>query len=66
MDRPRMWFERSEVMMLGAGAPSSKVGRRGLLWSTTSAAWLRPVGVPRGTRAPDQSANPTTVADFTG
>jgi hypothetical protein len=41
----------------GAQHRSSRAGRRGLLWSTASAAWLRPVGVQRGIRVRRRSAS---------
>ena len=48
--------ECSQLPKLRAQTPWSRAGRRGLLWSTALATWLRPAGVRRGTRVPGRSA----------
>ena len=45
-----------QLPKLRVQAASLRVGRRGLLWSTTPAAWRTPVGVQRDIRARDRSA----------
>lgn len=50
--------KRPQLPKLRAQAPSPRAGRRGLLWSTTSAACLRPAGVHRGTRVRGRSVRP--------
>jgi hypothetical protein len=51
--------EEPKLPKLRAQASSLRDGRPGLLWSTTPAAWRRPVGVQRDIRVRDRSAHPT-------
>lgn len=51
---------------LRASASSGRTDRHGSLWSTASIAWLMPVGVQRGIRAPGRSADPPSWLTFVG
>ncbi|GAA2702059.1 hypothetical protein GCM10010310_72420 [Streptomyces violaceolatus] len=63
----RKWLKCSQPPKLMAQAVCSRAGRPSFLWvGDTSTAWLRPVGVRQGTRAPGRLANPPSWLTVVG